>query len=71
MLNDVGEAGAKDCKNANEQPLETKDDPNMHKLTRAAVTAISAAAVKAKFLADQEEDQIRQLATSLIEKQVN
>ncbi|XP_024966488.1 SWI/SNF complex subunit SWI3D isoform X1 [Cynara cardunculus var. scolymus] len=65
------EAGAKDCKNVNKHPLDTKDDPDMHKLTSAAVTAISAAAVKAKFLADQEEDQIRQLATSLIEKQLH
>lgn len=62
-----GEAGAKDCNNVNK---DTKEGPSMHNLTRAAVTAISAAAVKAKFLADQEEDQIRQLATSLVEKQL-
>ncbi|GKA63355.1 SWI/SNF complex subunit SWI3D [Tanacetum coccineum] len=62
-----GEAGAKDTNNMNK---DTKEDPSMHNLTRAAVTAISAAAVKAKFLADQEEDQIRQLATSLVEKQL-
>lgn len=67
MFNDVGEAGATDCGNVNK---DTKDDPSMHNLTRAAVTAISAAAVKAKLLADQEEDHIRQLATSLVEKQV-
>ena len=67
MFNDVGEAGAKDCNSVNK---DTKEDPSMHNLTRAAVTAISAAAVKAKFLADQEEDQIRKLATSLVEKQV-
>lgn len=70
MFNDVGEAGAKECINVNKPSLDTKDDPNMHNLTRAAVSAISAAAVKAKLLADQEEDSIRQLATSLIEKQV-
>nr|GEU80513.1 SWI/SNF complex subunit SWI3D [Tanacetum cinerariifolium] len=62
-----GEAGAKDTNNMKK---DTKEDPSMHNLTRAAVTAISAAAVKAKFLADQEEDQIRQLATSLVEKQL-
>lgn len=49
---------------------ETKNDQYIDKLKHAAVTALSAAAVKAKLLACQEEDQIRQLATSLIEKQV-
>ncbi|KAF5758763.1 putative transcription factor MYB/SANT family [Helianthus annuus] len=66
-----GDTGAKDSKDVNEKPPDTKDDPVTHKLTRAAVAAISAAAVKAKFLADQEEDQIRQLATSLVEKQLH
>ncbi|KAL1554253.1 SWI/SNF complex subunit SWI3D-like isoform X2 [Salvia divinorum] len=40
------------------------------KLKRAALTALSAGAVKAKLLADQEEDQILQLSTFLIEKQL-
>lgn len=51
----------------------TNDDhinPKVNKLKRAAVTALSAAAVKAKLLANQEEDQIRQLASLIIEKQV-
>ena len=48
-----------------------KDDSKFDRVKRAAVTAISAAAVKAKLLANQEEDQIRQLAAFLIEKQVN
>jgi len=48
----------------------TKDKYNIEKLKRAAISAISAAAVKAKNLAKQEEDQIRQLSGSLIEKQV-
>ncbi|XP_076921639.1 SWI/SNF complex subunit SWI3D-like [Bidens hawaiensis] len=61
----------KDAKNEDKKASDTEDDPVMAKLTRAAVTAISAAAVKAKFLADQEEDQIRQLATSLVEKQLH
>lgn len=48
-----------------------KSDIDINKnLKRAAVTALSAAAVKAKLLADEEEDQILQLSTSLIEKQV-
>ncbi|KAI3509572.1 hypothetical protein L1887_24948 [Cichorium endivia] len=65
-----GEAGAKESNNVNKDSPDTKNDENTLNLTRAAVTAISAAAVKAKLLADQEEDQIRQLATSLIEKQL-
>ncbi|CAL1384973.1 unnamed protein product [Linum trigynum] len=40
------------------------------KLKRAGVAALSAAAVKAKLLAEHEEDQIRQLAAALIEKQL-
>ncbi|KAL6843471.1 hypothetical protein ACP4OV_026533 [Aristida adscensionis] len=38
------------------------------RLKRAAATAISAAAVKAKFLAEQEEYQIRRLTALVIEK---
>ncbi|TVU45337.1 hypothetical protein EJB05_04822, partial [Eragrostis curvula] len=38
------------------------------RLKRAAATAISAAAVKAKFLADHEEFQIRRLTALMIEK---
>ncbi|AEE86375.1 DNA-binding family protein [Arabidopsis thaliana] len=49
----------------------TKDKYNIEKLKRAAISAISAAAVKAKNLAKQEEDQIRQLSGSLIEKQLH
>ncbi|KAL0833521.1 hypothetical protein Bca101_085410 [Brassica carinata] len=47
----------------------TKDKHNSDKLKRAAISALSAAAVKAKHLAKLEEDQIRQLSGSLIEKQ--
>ncbi|KAF8112289.1 hypothetical protein N665_0065s0066 [Sinapis alba] len=49
----------------------TKDKHNSDKLKRAAISAISAAAVKAKHLAKLEEDQIRQLSGSLIEKQLH
>ncbi|PON33930.1 Octamer-binding transcription factor [Parasponia andersonii] len=49
---------------------EIKEDDKIDKIKRAAVSAISAAAVKAKLLANQEEDQIRQLSTLLIEKQM-
>ncbi|KAL5715214.1 hypothetical protein ACHQM5_017068 [Ranunculus cassubicifolius] len=50
---------------------KTRDDDNVDKLKRAALTALSAAAVKSKLLADQEEEEIRKLATFLIEKQLH
>jgi SWI/SNF related-matrix-associated actin-dependent regulator of chromatin subfamily C len=50
---------------------ESKNKIDIEKVKGAAITAISAAAVKAKLLATQEEDQIRQLATSLVEKQLH
>jgi hypothetical protein len=40
------------------------------RLKRAAATAVSAAAVKARFLGDQEEYQIRRLTALVIEKLV-
>nr|XP_043620572.1 SWI/SNF complex subunit SWI3D [Erigeron canadensis] len=64
------DVAAKDTNTVDKRLLDSKDNSSMHKLTRAAVTAISAAAVKAKLLADQEEDHIRQLATALVEKQL-
>nr|XP_010936291.1 SWI/SNF complex subunit SWI3D [Elaeis guineensis] len=48
----------------------TNDDHNIDRLKRAAVTALSAAAVKARLLAKQEEDHIRQLVSLVIEKQL-
>ncbi|EPS63375.1 hypothetical protein M569_11410, partial [Genlisea aurea] len=53
--NDTGERG------------ETKD--TVKNLKRAAASALAGAAVKAKLLADQEEDQILRLSAFLIEKQ--
>ncbi|KAF3775555.1 SWI/SNF complex subunit [Nymphaea thermarum] len=41
------------------------------KIRRAAIAALSAAAVKAKLLADQEEEQIRQLCSFVIERQLH
>lgn len=61
---------AEDSKNENKDSADTKDDPCIEKVKHAAVTAVSSAAVKAKILADQEEDQIRLLATLLVEKQL-
>ncbi|CAH8380155.1 unnamed protein product [Eruca vesicaria subsp. sativa] len=49
----------------------TKDKHNSDRLKRAAISALSAAAVKAKHLSKLEEDQIRQLSGSLIEKQLH
>ncbi|XVE49077.1 hypothetical protein DITRI_Ditri01bG0053100 [Diplodiscus trichospermus] len=75
--NSVKENGAtttdeiKEGKNKNRDSTERKGDSSIDKLKHAAVTALSAAAVKAKLLADQEEDQIRQLTASLIEKQLH
>uniref|UniRef100_A0A6M2F0Q8 SWI/SNF complex subunit SWI3D n=1 Tax=Populus davidiana TaxID=266767 RepID=A0A6M2F0Q8_9ROSI len=60
----------KDSKKEKPDSEVIKDDNNIDKLKRAAVSALSAAAVKAKLLANQEEDQIRELAASLIEKQL-
>ncbi|KAL8156303.1 hypothetical protein AgCh_001413 [Apium graveolens] len=62
---------AEDSKNENKDSADTKDDLCIEKIKHAAVTAVSSAAVKAKLLADQEEDQIRLLATLLVEKQLH
>lgn len=51
--------------------IERKNENKFDRVKRAAITAVSAAAVKAKLLADQEEDQIQQLAAFLIEKQLH
>ncbi|MBA0872797.1 hypothetical protein Goshw_020950 [Gossypium schwendimanii] len=74
--NSVNENGVttdkiEESKSKNHDSTEREDNSSNDKLKRAAVTALSAAAVKAKLLADQEEDQIRQLTTSLIEKQLH
>lgn len=65
------EKEAKDGEIDNKDPVETKNDLHIDKIKHSAVTAISAAAVKAKILANNEEDQIQQLATLLIEKQLH
>lgn len=56
--------------NANANNGNEEDSKEVARLKRAATTALAAAAVKSKFLAKQEEDQIRQLVTVIIEKQV-
>ncbi|KAK3195523.1 hypothetical protein Dsin_026833 [Dipteronia sinensis] len=73
LTDSITENGTDQTKDSKEEKLdskETKDDHNIDKIKRAAVTALSAAAVKAKLLADQEEDQIQRLSASLIEKQL-
>lgn len=54
----------------NDELAERDNEHNIDKIKRAAISAISAAAVKARILASEEEDQIRQLAALVIEKQV-
>ncbi|KAL0356721.1 UNVERIFIED_CONTAM: SWI/SNF complex subunit SWI3D [Sesamum calycinum] len=66
----TGDGEAKECGSDKKEPIVNKRDLDKNKLQRAAITALSAAAVKAKLLADQEEDQILQLSSSLIEKQL-
>lgn len=68
----TGECGVKvtECTSEMTDLAETQHDPCVDRIKRAALTALSAAAVKSKLLADQEEDEIRQLATFLIEKQL-
>ncbi|XP_050230698.1 SWI/SNF complex subunit SWI3D isoform X2 [Mercurialis annua] len=75
--NSMAENGATTAKvqkdNNTEKPdcKRIKDDHGVDKIKRAAVSTLSAAAVKAKLLAGQEEDLIRQLAASLVEKQLH
>ncbi|KAG2703460.1 hypothetical protein I3760_06G138400 [Carya illinoinensis] len=66
-----GEDLIEEGKKVKHETIERKNLNKFDKVKRAAVTALSAAAVKAKLLANQEEDQIRQLATFLIEKQLH
>ncbi|KAG2535628.1 SWI/SNF complex subunit SWI3D-like isoform X3 [Panicum virgatum] len=48
--------------------VTVNQNDSITRLKRAAATAISAAAVKAKFLGDQEEYQVRRLTALMIEK---
>ncbi|KAK7283492.1 hypothetical protein RIF29_13043 [Crotalaria pallida] len=50
---------------------QTKHGNNFEKVKHAAASTLAAAAVKAKLLANQEEDQIQRLASLLIEKQLH
>ncbi|CAN8276284.1 unnamed protein product [Cochlearia groenlandica] len=74
VVSEIGTAAENPDKEGNKEKdlcEETKDKQNIEKLKRAAISALSAAAVKAKNLAKQEEDQIRRLSGSLIEKQLH
>ncbi|CAD5189858.1 unnamed protein product [Musa acuminata subsp. malaccensis] len=55
----------------NSDPTGVADDHNIDRLKRAAVTALSAAAVKAKLLAKLEENEILKLVSLVIEKQLH
>ncbi|KAE9586645.1 hypothetical protein Lal_00004317 [Lupinus albus] len=50
---------------------KTKHGNNFEKVKHGAASTLAAASVKAKLLANQAEDQIRQLASLLIEKQLH
>lgn len=67
----TGRDQTKEGKSESHDSSKTKPDPSIDKIKRAATSALSAAAVKAKLLANQEEDQIQQFATLLIEKQLH
>lgn len=54
----------------NFDPTEIEDGHNLDRLKRAAITALSAAAVKAKLLAKLEEDEVQRLVSLIIDKQV-
>ncbi|TKW22425.1 hypothetical protein SEVIR_4G227600v4 [Setaria viridis] len=66
--NQTGNGNTKEP-NSNENIIAAAAADPVIRLQRAAGTAVSAAAVKAKFLAEQEEVHIRQLAALVIEKQ--
>ncbi|KAL8160611.1 hypothetical protein V2J09_002148, partial [Rumex salicifolius] len=66
----TGDDKTNDGKPEFQKATETKDDHNVDKLKRAAVTTLAAAAVKAKLLANQEEDEIKHIAALMIEKQL-
>lgn len=67
-LEDDGED--KKCPGEDKETQVTVDNIEFEKLKNAAVAALSGAAVKAKFLADQEEEEILKLTTFVIEKQL-
>ncbi|KAL6012342.1 hypothetical protein ACLOJK_002829 [Asimina triloba] len=67
--NNTGVIYGKSGKNQNQ--VESTDDHNADRIKRAAHTALSAAAVKAKLLANQEEDEIQELVSLLVEKQLH
>ncbi|KAG9440961.1 hypothetical protein H6P81_021126 [Aristolochia fimbriata] len=66
--NDTKPVNETDDKSAGRR--EKKEDHDMERMKRSAITVLSAAAVKAKLLANEEEDQIRELVSLLIEKQL-
>ncbi|KAJ0981916.1 hypothetical protein J5N97_010171 [Dioscorea zingiberensis] len=55
----------------NDGLAERDSEHNIDRIKRAAITALSGAAVKARLLAHEEEDQIRQLVALVIEKQLH
>ncbi|KAK4258661.1 hypothetical protein QN277_005085 [Acacia crassicarpa] len=66
-----GEGHTENGREMEDNITNNKQNDKFEKLKRAAVSTLAASAVKAKLLANQEEDQIQQLAASLIEKQLH
>ncbi|KAE9620391.1 putative transcription factor MYB/SANT family [Lupinus albus] len=67
----AGEDHAENGTKEKDGSAKTKHDNNFEKLKQAAVSTLAAAAVKAKVLANQEEDEIQQLTSLLIERQLH
>ncbi|GLJ29997.1 hypothetical protein SUGI_0593040 [Cryptomeria japonica] len=53
-----------------EDSTDVEDADHLDKMKRAAITVLSGAAVKAKLLADQEEEHIQQLVTEVINNEL-
>ncbi|XP_031494682.1 SWI/SNF complex subunit SWI3D [Nymphaea colorata] len=64
-------AGSTDATASSKTSVCSTNATASSKVRRAAIAALSAAAVKAKLLADQEEEQIRQLCSFVIERQLH
>ncbi|OIW08707.1 hypothetical protein TanjilG_03383 [Lupinus angustifolius] len=67
----AGEDHAENGTKVKDNSTKTKPYNNFEKLKHAAVSTLAAAAVKAKVLANEEDDQIRQLTSLLIERQLH
>ncbi|KAJ7260526.1 hypothetical protein O6H91_18G040800 [Diphasiastrum complanatum] len=68
---DTGENNSGEiCASNQKDESEVEEPPSVDKVRNAAATALGAAAVKAKLLADQEEREIQRLVAIVIENQL-